>query len=196
MGHLTRPRHPIVDRALNLSRRYCDGQIIDDAPAFTHACRVAVALGTHDPASTPEMIAAALLHDTPEFAHPDTNLSVALAYGVADGVAPLVLAVHDEHQAMTSGTAPRVPSDGAVTRIMAADKVIAFRALVRRASRSPDPVHFWSHREGLRKLMPWFAEWSALAAPGLPPSLRGQLTQSYAQLSAAMSGAPSASAAR
>jgi len=184
VNHLATPRHPIVERALRLSRHYCEGKVIDDAPAFAHAVKVATTLVRHVPDASPEMIAAALLHDAPLYASPGVNLDVVLKHGVADGVAPLVTSLHTEHEAMMSGSAPRVPEQP-VARIMAADKVVAFRALVERAGRSSNEREFWDQRATLRSLLPWFADWCRMASPLLTESLAHDLTLALGQLETA-----------
>ncbi|MEV6971126.1 HD domain-containing protein [Hamadaea sp. NPDC051192] len=189
MSHLRRPRHPVVERALRLSRHYCAGNIIDDAPAFAHACKVAVMLARYVPDATPEMIAAALLHDAPEFVSPSVNLDNVLKHAIGDGVAPLVNAIHTEHAAMMSGAAPRVPGQP-VTQIMAADKVVAFSALVRRAGRAPDECEFWAKRTALQSLFPWFEQWCEMAAPQLPESLHTAVSLALARLETAAVARP------
>lgn len=183
MSHLRRPRHPVVERALRLSKHYCEGKTIDDAPAFAHACKVAVMFTRHIPDAAPEMIAAALLHDAPEFKPDMVVLDVVLKYAVGDGIAPLVNAIHAEHAAMMSGVPPRV-AEPPVTQIMAADKTVAFQALVTRASRAPSEAEFWDRRPTLRSLFPWFVQWCELAAPHLPESLHVAVTLALAQLEA------------
>lgn len=181
MNHLVKPRHPIVERALGLARQFCEEQVIDDAPAIAHAVKVATILVRHVPDATPEMIAAALLHDAPLFVSPTADLDELLTHAVADGVAPIVKALHVEHEAMMSGTAPRVP-ERPVALIMAADKVVAFRALVERAHRAADEREFWSRRGTLRGLLPWFAEWCNRATPLLPGSLTFELAVAFERL--------------
>ena len=74
MSVLARPHHPIVADALTLSRQWRSGHVIDDAPALAHAVRVAVVLGRHIPDPAPELVAAVLLHDSPEFAPADIDV--------------------------------------------------------------------------------------------------------------------------
>jgi hypothetical protein len=62
---LASPRHPLIDNALADARRWCAGQVIDDQPALAHAARVAMTLGDHVADPAPDLIAAALLHDSP-----------------------------------------------------------------------------------------------------------------------------------
>src|SRR5438067_4936862 len=78
MTVLSRPRHPIVADALVLAGEWCRGQIIDGAPAFGHAVKVALVLGRHVPDATPELVAAVLLHDSQEYAPKNVDLDVLL----------------------------------------------------------------------------------------------------------------------
>jgi (p)ppGpp synthase/HD superfamily hydrolase len=94
---LTPPRHPLIDRALADARRWCAGQVIDDRPALTHAARVAVTLGEHVAHPAPELIAAALLHDSPEFAPAGIDLDAALGHRYGREVVRIVRALEAEH---------------------------------------------------------------------------------------------------
>ncbi|MFC7483067.1 hypothetical protein ACFQX7_27950 [Luedemannella flava] len=70
MSLRTVPRDPMVALALRDARRWCVGQIIDDRPAIAHAVRVADTIARHVEQPAPVLLAAALLHDSPEFAPP------------------------------------------------------------------------------------------------------------------------------
>ena len=100
MTVLTPPRHPLIDNALADARRWCAGQVIDDRPALAHAARVAVTLGEHVTDPAPELIAAALLHDSPEFAPAGIDLDAVLGhrYGIPGGA----------DRAGAAGRAPRL----------------------------------------------------------------------------------------
>ena len=140
MSVLNPPRHPIVAAALGLAKSWCRGHIIDDAPALAHAARVARTLVTHHPGAPANLVAAALLHDAPGFAPPHLNLCAYLDAHIHPGVGRLVAAIHAKHVRMSYGAQPTPDPDPAVTIVLAADKAVAFRALLRRARRSGDTL--------------------------------------------------------
>jgi hypothetical protein len=45
MSVLTRPRSPLIDAAIDISRDWCEGHIIDGSPALGHALKVARKVG-------------------------------------------------------------------------------------------------------------------------------------------------------
>lgn len=188
LNPLAVPRDPIIDRALTLARRWCDGHMIDDAPALAHAVKVARTVAAYAPDATPQMIAAALLHDAPIFAPGQADLDLVLTHGVAEGVAPIVRALHAEHEAMMAGGTPSL-CERHVTVVMAADKLVAFRSLVERASRCADEAAFWRQRTVLRGLFGYFRAWHATAQPMLPDTLGHDLILALDRLeTAATSG--------
>jgi len=179
------PRHPTVSRALWLTQNWCHGRTIDDAPALRHALAVARTLVRHVPHAAPELVAAALLHDAPEFAPPGTDLAAVLNAVVTPGVAPLVHALDAQHRSMHAGH-PAALDTPKVTLIAAADKIVAFRALITRANRSGDPTAFWATRGVLRDLLTYFHNWTALAAPYLPALMQKELAEQLTTLDRAI----------
>jgi hypothetical protein len=176
------PRHPVVGAALHLAKLWCHGQIIDDAPALAHAARVARTVVIHQPTASASLVAAALLHDAPTFAPQPLNLCAYLDAHVNPGVGRLVAAIDAEHARMDQGSHPTLDPDPGVTIVLAADKVVAFRALLRRARRSGDPQAFFVSRHALRRVMPYFHQWCALAEPALPTTLASDLQQVLSNL--------------
>lgn len=80
MTILAPPRAPIIENALAVAKQWCAGRTIDDRPALTHAARVAVTVGEHRPDVDVDVVAAALLHDAPEFAPVSLKLDHFLEY--------------------------------------------------------------------------------------------------------------------
>src|SRR5439155_6035398 len=110
MNALGKPRHPLVDTALGLARTWCAGHVIDEAPAFAHAVRVAVTLDRHLPAAPPGLLAAALLHDAPDYAPADIDLDALLTVRFGPDVVRVVRALEREHRGLDSGPGgPPIP---------------------------------------------------------------------------------------
>jgi hypothetical protein len=85
-----------------LARDWCHGHRIDGAPALAHAVRVALKIGEHLPAAPPELVAAALVHDSPEFAPPDIDLGAVLTVRLGGAVTRVVWALQGEHNALNA----------------------------------------------------------------------------------------------
>ncbi|MBM0274043.1 HD domain-containing protein [Micromonospora tarensis] len=100
------PRHPHIARALADARTWCAGRKIDERSAFVHAVRVAVTLARHLPSTPPRLVAAALLHDAPEFAPPMIDLPVYLTRHYEPEVTRIVYALHAEHLALNTPDPP------------------------------------------------------------------------------------------
>jgi len=177
---LTPPRSPVVNAALELAQQPCSGHTIDDAPALRHAIRVAKTLTRHVPGIGPEVAAAALLHDAPRFAPDRIRLGQQLV-AIAPELPHLVNVTFASHEAMMSGQAPNPPGPPAVF-VLAADTIVAFRSLVRRAHRSGDAVAFFASREALRGLIPAFNHWSDVVTTQLPQSMAQYLQAALSEL--------------
>ncbi|MFD8597708.1 hypothetical protein ACFV1L_22160 [Kitasatospora sp. NPDC059646] len=185
MTPLTRPRHPLVEEALELARDWCAGHRVDDAPALGHAVRVVLTLDRHVPAAPAEVVAAVLLHDGPEFA-PAGRLDAELGR-LGGEVLRIVRAMESEHQALDEfSTRPElvaehvralVEHDPWTLRASTADKIVAFRALLHRAARSGDAAAFFARRAALRERLPYFDRFSAAAGPDLPTAMAAELDQ-------------------
>ena len=171
MTVLTPPRHPLVDHALHDARHWCAGQIIDDRPALVHAARVAVTLGEHVADPAPGLIAAVLLHDSPEFAPAGIDLDAVLGQRYGGEVVRIVRALETEHHALDTDTPIIMADDLPVLLASTADKIVALTSLSRRAARSGDPVEFFAARPALLGLLPHFQAFAAAGAGRVPPSM-------------------------
>ncbi|MFI5938126.1 metal-dependent phosphohydrolase [Actinoplanes sp. NPDC051494] len=145
-----------MSTALADARTWCAGRIIDDRPALAHAVRVTLTLtrhGLHDP----ELLAAALLHDSPEFAPPDLDLDTYLTDIYSREVARIVRALQVEHQALDAGAPTMTLDDPPVLLASTADQIVALSSLLTRAHRSGDVTGFFTARPALLQLLPHFA---------------------------------------
>jgi (p)ppGpp synthase/HD superfamily hydrolase len=172
---LTPPRHPLVDHALQDARRWCAGQIIDSAPALAHAARVAVTLGEHVVQPAPELIAAALLHDAPEFAPADIDLDAVLADRYGATVVRIVRALEFEHHALDTDHPTITVADPLVLLASTADKIVALTSLTRRAERSGDSTGFFAVRPALLGLLPHFRAFGDAGVGRVPASMTRHL---------------------
>src|SRR2546430_8764947 len=111
MTVLSRPGHPIVADALVLAGEWCRGQVVDGAPALGHAVRVALVLGCHIPAAAPELVAAVLLHDSPEYAPKDLDLDALLTVRLGPAGTPLWRGLGREPTPLDPPPAPHVTTE-------------------------------------------------------------------------------------
>jgi hypothetical protein len=178
MTVLTPPRHPVVDVALALARRWCAGHVIDGAPALRHAAQVAVTLDRHQPDAPPELIAAVLLHDAPEFAPADIDLDELLTCRFAPETARVVRALQREHEALAEPTPPEPDVDDPLTLwASAADKIVSLESVVARASLAGDQPGYWAKRAPFLRLVPYFRRFHTAATPYLPAGMAQALHQ-------------------
>ncbi|MGC5018713.1 HD domain-containing protein [Micromonospora sp. DT47] len=175
MTVLSHPRPLLVDRALRDARRWCIGHTIDDRPALAHAVRVAVTIGDHVAAPEPALIAAALLHDVPDFAPPGEHLYRTLIEDYGLEVPRIIAALHAEHQALDQPDPPILVEDAAVVLASTADKIVALTSLLRRARASGDVTDFFSRRPTLLALLPYFRAYSSACRRHAPASLAAAL---------------------
>jgi hypothetical protein len=178
MSVLSKPRHPTVDLALTLARRWCEGHRIDGAPALTHAVDVAQTLLRYVPDASPELIAAGLLHDSPEFSEPYVESPLDLdsfLEGVFGPEVPVVVrALEREHNAM--GDPEQVFCDDRDTLLLsAADKIVSLGSILRRAAGSDDEGAYWEARRPFLDAVPHFRRFFAHAAPVLPADMAREL---------------------
>ncbi|MFK3980579.1 metal-dependent phosphohydrolase [Micromonospora sp. NPDC050397] len=157
------------------ARTWCAGRIIDDRPAFAHAVRVAVTLGLHVPDVAPDMVAAALLHDSPEFAPTGINLDAVLTTRYGREVTRVIRALEVEHAALDSSDPPVTVDDHPVLLISTADKIVALTSLLRRAVLSGNVDAFFGARAGLLRLLPYFRRCHRAGTEHLPPTMTDQL---------------------
>jgi hypothetical protein len=193
MTVLSRPRHPIVADALVLAGEWCRGQIIDGAPALGHAVKVALVLGRHVPNASPELVAAVLLHDSPEYAPKDVDLDALLTARFGPAVTRIVRGLEREHIALDERPVPDVTTEDRWTLYAsAADKIVSLRSILRRASLAADPAAYWQSRRAFVTRVPYFAAFHTSAAPHLPPGMAGDLARLIVRAEQAATRYPSA----
>ncbi|HMG43549.1 MAG TPA: HD domain-containing protein [Acidimicrobiales bacterium] len=167
--------HSTISAALQLARLWCDGQRIGPQDALTHALQVVDVLRRHVPDAAPEVIAAALLHDSPELAPPGLDLHAVLVTLLSPEVARLVEALQHEHDGLSAGTVPRPPADDSATmQASAADKIVSIATVLERA-RTDDPSAYWSTRSGFVAALPYFRAFTAAAEHVLPSTMTAEL---------------------
>lgn len=175
MSVLTPPRAALIDQALIDARRWCAGQVIDDRPALEHAVKVAVVLGEHVTDPDPELVAAVLLHDSPEFAPTDLDLDAVLAQRYGSAVVRIVRALEAEHQALDTDHPVITVDDLPVLLASTADKIVALTSLTRRAEKSGDAAGFLAARPVLLGLLEHFAAFADAGVGRVPASMTRQL---------------------
>lgn len=168
------PRHPIISMAMALARRWCAGHVIDGAPALAHAVRVASAVEHYMPNAHPGLVAAALLHDAPEFAPPTVDLGALLTVRFGTRVACVVRALGQEHQ--RAGDEPVMPRDPWVLYVSTADKIVSIGSVLRQVTLADDADRYWRHiRRAFVARLPYFRVFHTLACPRLPAALAADL---------------------
>ncbi len=172
---LSRPRQPIVADALALAREWCAGHVVDGAPALGHACKIALVLGRHVPRAAPELIAAGLLHDCPEYAPKDVDLDALLTTRLGAPVVQVVRGLHRERTALGRRMVPDMTTEDNWTLcVSAADKIVSLRSALRRADAPPG---YWHPPERFVDPVVYFGVFHTAAAPHLPPGMAGELAR-------------------
>jgi len=169
MSVLSPPRDPIMAEVLTMARAWCHGQVIDGSPAIRHALRVAIKLGEHVPEAPPELVAAALLHDSPYLMPADQDFEEALAQRVGTAVARVVVALHREHTDMA------VPTDPQTLAVSAADKMISIAAVLRRGRAASDKEAYWRARGPFIARMPYLRLFLQQSESRLPSGMVTEL---------------------
>ncbi|MDR7277713.1 metal-dependent phosphohydrolase [Catenuloplanes atrovinosus] len=172
---LAAPRHPLIEYALTDAQRWCEGHIIDGRPALAHATQVAATLAAHEPGIAPDIVAAALLHDSPDFVPAGFDLDGYLTARYSAETTRVVRALQAEHRALDSGAPAVLIDDQPVLLVSTADKIVALRSLLRRAAASGDTTAFFSQRAQLLDLVPHFSAFHLAAAPLIPAGLADAL---------------------
>lgn len=176
MSALARPRAAMIDAAIELSRDFCEGEIIDGSPALGHAMKVARQVDKHHPIASPDLIAAVILHDAPYFAPANVNLDNVLTELFSPAVTRIVRTIEREHEALAHSELPDVQTDDLDGLIAsAADKVVSIGAITWRARRAPDSRSYWGTRRAFIKRVPYFRAFAAAAEPYLPAGLAREL---------------------
>lgn len=171
--------HSTTSAALIMARRWCKGRRIGADDALTHALRVVDTLQQHIYDVTPDVVAAALLHDSPDLAPSTIDLDATLAT-LSPEVARLVRALQHEHDDLDTGTGtgtmPTPPThDVPLMQASAADKIVSIQAVLDRASISADTAAFWTQRRGFMSALPYFRAFHQAAEPVLPPAMAADL---------------------
>jgi hypothetical protein len=139
----------------------------------------------------PEPVAAALLHDAPEYApqpEPGINLYPYLTQHLGGEVARIVRELDVEHTQLDQPGGPPVPvEDLPVLWVSAADKIVALGSMLRRAQTSGDPAGFWRMRGAFFTVVPHLHAFHLAAAPHLPASMGGELGRLLAAIPTACS---------
>jgi hypothetical protein len=175
MTVLTPPRHYLVDQALRDARAWCSGHTIDAQPAIAHAARVAVVLGHHEAGVAPALVAAALLHDSPEFAPPTLDLDDYLHRYYGPRLVRVVRGLQADHDDLDAEQPPTTVDDQDVVLLSTVDKVVALGSALRRARRCGDVAGFFAARQPLVRLLPHFRACRAAAQGRVPATLTAAL---------------------
>jgi hypothetical protein len=183
-------QHPLIRTAMNDARRWCAGHLIEQRPAFRHAVAVAHEVIEHTGDPAPELIAAALLHDAPEFAPTELDLDTYLTATYGAATARLVNGLHAEHTAL-DGPDPAIEvSDPDLLLLSTADKVVAFRGNLRRAHASADVPAYFAAKTGMLRLLPYFRAFRQAGLGRVPAALSADLARSLDQVQAAAAAFP------
>ncbi len=187
MSVLSRPRAPIIVSALEMARVWSAGHVIDGSPALGHAVRVALKLDEHVPDAAAELIAAALLHDAPEYAPSEVYLDAVLSARFGPRVVDVVRALEREHRALAEQPVPPVcVGDEWTTYASAADKIVSLASILRRAAMAADRGRYWQERQRFVARIPYFGAFQRTAAPFLPSAMDADLRRLVAAAEAAV----------
>lgn len=169
-------RHPVTAAALQLARKWCEGQVIDGAPALRHAVQVARKLTEHLPDAPPELLAAVLLHDSPYFTPDPDGLDTVLTEHVGPRATEIVRNLEHEHEAMAEGPTPAITEENMLTvYASAADKIVSLTSILDRAAAADDPDAYWRTRRAFVTRIPYFRAFHQKAISHLPVSMAGEL---------------------
>ncbi|MER6816435.1 hypothetical protein ABT299_44840 [Spirillospora sp. NPDC000708] len=169
--------HPIVSTARRLARQWCEGHQIDGAPAMAHGVKVAVCVGRHVPYANPELIAAAIIHDAPEFAPAAgvTDVYDVLTAELSAEVARIVQALAVEHQALDGGEAEPPIADLRTLLVSTADKAVSMASILNRGETAEDQVAYWQDRSKFLAAVPYIRNYYSRAAGVIPRPLADAL---------------------
>jgi hypothetical protein len=143
---------------------------------LAHAVQVALKLGEHLPSAPPELVAAALVHDSPEFAPANVDLDAVLTMWLGENARWVVRALQREHDALDARR-PELPAtdDRWTLYASAADKIVSLISILGRAAAAGDPEEFWRIRQPFVALVPYFRSFHEAAGPLLPDTLGNEL---------------------
>jgi hypothetical protein len=171
------PPHPLVADALDLAHTWCAGHLIDHAPADAHAIRVASVLNRHLDPAPDELLAAALLHDAPDFAPADIDLDALLTTRFSPAVTATVRALQTEHTALNYRAEPDTTTlDDWTLHASVADKIVSLTSILRRAENAENPAAYWQQRPAFVARVAYFTAFSNQAQPPrIPPRMATEL---------------------
>ncbi len=135
-------------------------------------------------------MAAALLHDAPEFAPMSLKLDQFLEYRFSPEVRRLIRGMQSEHDAMDRGT-PFIPdlADSHLMLLSTAD-IVALRSLLRRADLFGDVTAFFARRRPLLDLLAFFHTYQHTSIGAVPTTLSLALDDALAHLAQATATVP------
>ncbi|MGK5738114.1 HD domain-containing protein [Micromonospora sp. URMC 103] len=150
-------------------------------------------IGDHVRQPPPDLVAAALLHDVPDFASATPDIYQVLAADYGPEVPRIIAALQAEHQALDEPDPPIFVDDLPVLLASTADKIVALGSLLRRARASRDVPGFFARRPALRALVPHFRAYQHAAGPRVPAGMSARLDVTLTLLEQAIASIPAAS---
>jgi hypothetical protein len=120
-------------------------------------------------------VAAVLVHDSPEFAPPGTDLDAVLTQRLGEAVTRVVRALAREHEALDGAAPTPAPDDPWTRYASAADKIVSLGSILSRAAAAGDPDEFWRVRRPFITAVPHLRRFHTTAAPHLPVGMGEEL---------------------
>jgi hypothetical protein len=162
--------HPTTSAALLMALRWSRSGAVAGHDPLAHALDVIGILRGRIDDVTPDVLAAAVLRDSGEFAPPAIDLEAALAE-VSLEVARLVQALQAEHDALGADTIPTPPADLRVMQISGADKIVTLLDVLAEAGAATDPAAYWTQHHVFVAVLRCFREFQQAADGVVPPSM-------------------------
>ncbi|MEV5695872.1 metal-dependent phosphohydrolase [Micromonospora globbae] len=150
-------------------------------------------IGNHVRQPAPDLIAAALLHDVPDFVSEIPDIYQVLAAEYGPEVPRIIAALQAEHRALDTPDPPICVDDLPVLLASTADKIVALGSLLRRARASHDVPGFFARRPALRALLPHFRAYQHAAGHRVPAGMSARLDVTLTLLEQAIATIPTAS---
>jgi len=163
-------RHPLIDDALDLAARWCEGHIIYEAPALAHAVKVVVTLCDFIPNAPGELVAAVFLHDAPSFVPDGVDLDSVLTRVVGPDVTRTVRALERVHAASVANADP---ADPWTLQASVADMLVDIDSVLRRSAFTTDPATFWERHAPFVERLGYLRAYCDQARPHLPSNMAG-----------------------
>ena len=162
--------------ALRLARSWCEGHEIGGEPALAHALRVVDVLGRHAPDAPPDVVAAVLLHDSPDLVPAGVDLDATLTVLLSAEVARLVRALQHEHDGLDDGAVVAPPvNDPHLMLASAADKIVSVQAVLARADAADSSAANRAKRPGFIAALEYFRAFTHAGRDVLPESMTDEL---------------------